>query len=207
MCGRYAFAKTDKETIARRFGINKMPCDIRSDENIAPFSEIPVILNKDPNALTTARWGLVPHWAKDEKAGFKMFNARAETIAEKPAFKDPIRHKRCLILADAFYEWQGAQGHKKAFRISMKDDVLFAFAGIWDTWAEEGKKIRTCSIITTEANDLVREIHDRMPVILPREKEKAWLEDRPLHEVLDMLKPYDPVLMKAIEVVMRSPSS
>lgn len=205
MCGRYAFAGSDRKKIGKRFGLRKMPEAVRGGENIAPFSEIPVILNSAPGELTTARWGLVPHWAKDEKTGYEMFNARADTIAEKPAFKGPIRHRRCLIPADAFYEWQGEKGRKKAFRISMKDDALFAFAGIWDTWDMGNRRLRTCSIITTEANDLVREIHGRMPVILPEEDERAWLEDRPLRLILDMLRPYDPASMKAEEVALRAP--
>ena len=123
------------------------------------------------------RWGLIPHWAKDPKIGSRMINARAETVAEKPAFRDALRRRRCLVLADGFYEWQRSGRAKRPMRIVMRSGEPFAFAGLWSVWTDQqSNRIPSCAIITTEANDLLRPIHYRMPVILPRDLEDLWLD-------------------------------
>lgn len=177
--------------------------------NIAPSQKAPVILNESPDELSFIRWGLIPHWAKAEKLNINPINAKAETITEKPMFKDLIKSKRCLVLADAFYEWKKVGGKKIPFRILLKDGEAFAFAGIWDVWESGGKQIKSCLIITTSANKLVGEIHDRMPVILPREIEKKWLGETNINNVLEVLKPYHSDEMKAypISKLINSPAN
>jgi putative SOS response-associated peptidase YedK len=139
------------------------------------------------------RWGLIPFWAKDAKAGYKMINARAETIAEKPAFRESVLSRRCLIPADGFYEWSKKQRGKSPFCFTLTDDSVFAFAGIWDRWKNpERELVETCSIITTSANALLSDIHDRMPVILKGEDHERWLDPgfKQVDDILDLLKPY-----------------
>jgi len=136
------------------------------------------------------RWGLIPFWAKDEKIGYNLINARAETIAEKPSFRTSIKKKRCLILADCFYEWKKEGKVKQPFCVRMKSKEPFAFAGIWDCWEKGGNQLNTCSIITCAPNKAMSAVHHRMPVILPKEQEQAWLEDLPVTEVQDILKPF-----------------
>jgi len=152
------------------------------------------------------RWGLIPFWAKDPSIGFKMINARAETVATKPAFREAIRKRRCLIPADAFYEWKKNGKVKTPFCFTMADDSIFAFAGIWDSWRNpEGKAIETCSIITTTPNTLLADIHDRMPVILPDDVYDQWLDPgfQKSDASGDLLKPFDPNLMRRYEVSNR----
>ena len=123
------------------------------------------------------KWGLIPFWAKDPKIGSRMINARAETVAEKPAFRNALKKRRCLVLADGYYEWQKTPVGKRPFRIVMRSGEPFAFAGLWETWKDpEGNVIPSCTIITTAANDFLAPIHNRMPIILPREKEERWLD-------------------------------
>ena len=123
------------------------------------------------------RWGLIPHWASDTKIGARMINARAETVAEKPTFRDALRRRRCLVLADGFYEWQRTGAARRPMRIILRTGEPFAFAGLWSVWRDpDGNRIPSCAIITTVANDLLRPIHGRMPVILPREMEEFWLD-------------------------------
>ena len=148
MCGRYAFTKIDKNVLKERFGLAKVPDELNPRFNIAPSQDIPVILNESPEELTFARWGLIPSWAKKHDTQYSMINAKAETITERPAYRGPIRHKRCLIVADSFYEWQKAGSEKHPYRIFMKDESLFAFAGLWDLWEKEGNHILSCSIIS-----------------------------------------------------------
>lgn len=139
MCGRYGFTNADKEKVKKTFRLKKIDFDLVPRYNIAPGQDVTVILNEMPEELTLARWGLVPFWSKDEKSGYKMINARSETIFEKPSFREPIKKKRCLIPADLFYEWKKADDGKQPYCIRLKSKELFAFAGIWDCW----KKGRT----------------------------------------------------------------
>lgn len=200
MCGRIALTNPKEENLKKRFNLTKISVDLKPRFNISPSQQVPVILNESPEELTNARWGLIPHWAKDEETGYKMINARAETIAEKPSYRNSIKKKRCLIIADSFYEWQRSGSKKDPYRILMNDEAPFALAGIWNNWEREDREIKSCSIITTSANSLMQKIHDRMPVILPREKESLWLSDLGLEEVFKMLTPYDAKAMRAYEI-------
>ncbi|MFA5059693.1 MAG: SOS response-associated peptidase [Candidatus Omnitrophota bacterium] len=191
MCGRYSFIKTNAKELAERFDLLDLSINVKPDHNIAPLAQVPVILNTSPRSLTLLRWGLIPYWAKDKAIGNKMINARAETIFEKPSFKDPISQKRCLILADAFFEWKKGGTKKKPYKISLKSQEPFAFAGIWDRWISGGEEILSCSIVTTEPNSLIAPIHHRMPVILPKDCEQKWLSRLSRKDIELFLKPFD----------------
>jgi putative SOS response-associated peptidase YedK len=142
--------------------------------------------------LAQLRWGLIPRWADDPKIGYRLINARAETAATKPAFRAAFRQRRCLVLADGIYEWQKLAGHKQPYYFRLKDGGPFAFAGLWEHWAKTGPDVESCTLLTTEANDLLRPVHDRMPVILPRAAYERWLGpgDQPLPELQELLRPY-----------------
>jgi putative SOS response-associated peptidase YedK len=150
------------------------------------------------------RWGLVPFWAKDISIGYKLINARSETLSEKPSFKNAFKNRRCLILADGFYEWQkpAAKGAPKApFRFTLKDEKPFAFAGLWESWySPENEEIQSCTIITCEPNPLLAQIHNRMPVILDRNNCWEWLSDKPESELAGLMKPYPADEMKGYPV-------
>jgi putative SOS response-associated peptidase YedK len=150
------------------------------------------------------KWGLIPPWAKDISIGNKMINARSETITEKPSFRAPFRNKRCIIIADSFYEWKRHSDKSKTpMRIKLKNDELFAMAGIWDSWrSPQGKTIYSCAVITTDSNGLMKEIHNRMPVILQPDDEQTWLDPALYdpHYLTQLLKPFDEKLMEAYEV-------
>jgi putative SOS response-associated peptidase YedK len=199
MCGRFSQTKS-KQEIKKRFNVKKVPDGIDNLFNIAPEQNIPAILNESPDEVSLARWGLIPSWAKEEKTQYSMINARAETLLEKPAYKRLVQRKRCLIIADSFYEWKKVNGKKFPYRIMLRDDDLFAFAGLWDLWEKEGKSIISCSIITTSPNKLCEKIHDRMPVILSPKFEKDWLSDIPIEKILGMLKSFESDAMKCYEI-------
>ena len=176
MCGRYSLIG-DIGELAGRFEFDGDWVKFESRFNIAPTQEVLTVVGGETRRGGFMRWGLIPHWAKDPKIGARMINARAETVAEKPAFRDSLRRRRCLVLADGFYEWQRAGASKRPIRIVVRSGETFAFAGLWSVWRDpDGNRIPSCSIITTAANDLLRPIHDRMPVILPREMEEFWLD-------------------------------
>jgi putative SOS response-associated peptidase YedK len=201
MCGRFSLITADKETLRQRFKANKVKAEVSRRYNIAPFSTIPVILNTSPETILEARWGFLPRWATAAGICAKaMINARTETIAVKPFFKQAFRSQRCLIPADGFYEWQGVGRMKRPFRVTLKSEGLFAFAGIWDQWSDGQTELITCAIITTDANELMRPIHARMPVILTEESEQVWLETKELRDAADLLRPYDPAEMIAYEI-------
>src|SRR5712691_3262921 len=160
MCGRFTL-KTSMDTIAEVFGVTLSPSlKVSPRYNVAPTQEIVTIMQNGTAHLDMLRWGLIPAWAKEESIGSKMINARAETLAEKPSFKRLLHLRRCLIVADGFYEWKQEQkGAKTPMYITLKDRELFAFAGLWDSWKlPDGQLLRTCTIITTEANELVSSI-------------------------------------------------
>ncbi|MBI4504596.1 MAG: SOS response-associated peptidase, partial [Chloroflexi bacterium] len=169
--------------------------------NIAPSQPVLTIVADGAEVM---RWGLIPGWAKDPSIGDRMINARAETVAEKPSFRHALRRKRCVVLADGFYEWRkDATGRKLPFCIALEDEAPFAFAGLWDAWRDlEGQVIRSCTIITTTPNALMASIHDRMPVILLPEAEALWLDQRvdDPARVLPLLAPYPAEHMRAWEV-------
>ena len=198
MCGRYTLVRGDK--IKTVFNVT-VAADLRlvGRYNIAPSQLAPVITNQSAQ-LQLFKWGLIPSWAKDPKIAFKMINARAETLAEKPAFRAALKRRRCVIPADGFYEWRAdSAGKKTPVYIQRTDEEIFAFAGLWDTWHEpQGGEVSTFAIITTTANALIRPIHDRMPVILPQEGVTAWLTAGELTapEAVAWLKPYPAEAMK-----------
>lgn len=191
------------EEIIARFGIDILKTDVTQRFNIAPSQTAPVVVKTAAGrTLTGMRWGLVPFWAEDPKIGYKMINARAETVAEKPSYKKCFQQRRCLVPADGFYEWQKAGSVKRPFRITLEKGAPFAFAGIWDEWQDPGgEKVHSFTIITTEANRALAAIHDRMPVILPQEAEAPWLD--PLldpRKLQDFLKPYPAEQMTVFEI-------
>ncbi len=204
MCGRYTL-RTPIDVLAEGFEIEEYPSTITPSYNIAPTQEVAAVVEEDEKRkLEMLRWGLIPSWAKDPSIGNKMINARAETVSEKPSFRKAFKVRRCLILADGFYEWQKTDNGKQPYYIKMQDDSPFAFAGLWEIW-QNGEEIRSATIITTEANDLMNEIHHRMPVILPPEDYAMWLdpdfdEKEPL---TSLLKPYPADAMEAYPVSRR----
>lgn len=206
MCGRYTlFAEFDE--ILDRFDIEaSIDQELYNPSyNIAPSHSVLSVINDGTrNRLGYLRWGFVPTWAKDEKIGYKMINARAETLAEKPSFREAYKHRRCLVVADSFYEWKkGADNSKTPMRITLKSEKLFAMAGIWERWkTPEGKPLFTCSIITTTSNELMKDIHDRMPVILNKEDEQTWLDPKldDVSKISHLLKPLPADHMEAYEV-------
>ncbi|TCP55804.1 putative SOS response-associated peptidase YedK [Tumebacillus sp. BK434] len=177
MCGRFTLTITPDQ-LAMRFETDEPAFDYAPRYNIAPGQLITAVIQSDgKNRIGQLKWGLVPPWAQDEKIGYKMINAKSETVAEKPAFKSAFLRKRCLIPADGFYEWQATGDGKQPMRILLKHQDLFAFAGLYETWTSpEGSKVHTCTLLTTKPNSLVASIHDRMPVILRREDEAIWLD-------------------------------
>ncbi len=203
MCGRFTLV-TDPEKLTSRFQLQEIPFDLKPRYNIAPGQPIPAILaDGGRRRIGQLRWGLVPSWAQDEKIGYKMINARAETLQEKPAFRRLFERKRCMIPADGFYEWKQMDRGKQPMRITMRDGEQFAFAGLFDTWTSSaGQKLHTCTIITTRPNEVVADIHDRMPVILRQEDEDLWLDrERFDPELLrSLLVPFDPREMRAYPV-------
>ena len=206
MCGRFTRGD-DKETLIRRFKLKPEAPELRPRYNIAPGQDAAVILAQpEGRVLRLMHWGLVPGWAKDKKIGYRMINARSETLAEKPAFKSAFKRRRCLIPADGFYEWRkaAAKGRpKQPFRFVLADGAGFAFAGIWESWTDpEGGELHSFCIITTTANELVARVHERMPVILPPSAESAWLEASGEHpaELMELLKPYPAQAMRRYSV-------
>ncbi len=210
MCGRYTL-RTPVDTLAERFEIDDMPSSIPASYNVAPTQGVATVLVENgKRKLEMLHWGLIPSWADDPSIGNKMINARAETVAEKPSFRKAFRNHRCLVLADGFYEWQKTANGKQPYYIRMEDGSPFAFAGLWESW-KDGSEIRSATIITTDANDVVAPIHSRMPVILHPEDYNLWLdpdfdEKEPL---TTLLKPYPAEAMEAYPVSRRvnSPSN
>ena len=177
MCGRFVGYRQLDE-LQQFFPIDRANCDVAANFNVAPTQEILAIYTYEgENWLDRFHWGLVPFWAKDPSIGNRMINARAETIAEKPSFKNAFKKRRCLIIADGFYEWKGTKGQKQPMLITLPDKKPFAFAGLWEIWYKnkQAPAYRSCTIITTEASASIREIHHRMPVILKPEVYKDWL--------------------------------
>ena len=202
MCGRYTLI-ADLGDLAQRFEFDGSDFSYDPGYNIAPTESVLTVRNVEGREAAFMRWGLVPFWAKDPKIGSRMINARAETVAEKPAFRNALKKRRCLVLADGYYEWQKTPVGKRPYRIIMKSGEPFAMAGLWETWKDhQGKVVPSCTIITTAANDFLAPIHDRMPVILPREMEELWLD--PVTDdaavLTGILTPYSDDGMDAYEV-------
>ncbi|MDQ3027973.1 MAG: SOS response-associated peptidase [Pseudomonadota bacterium] len=190
MCSRY-FLDADGNIIAYTFQV-PVHDRIRKRFNIAPTQEAPVIRAGAGGAREVAmlRWGLVPFWAKDLKVGTKMINARSEGVETKPSFRAAVRERRCVVPATGFFEWQGEPGRKQPFAITLPGQSLIAFAGLWERWKPaEGEPLETFTIVTTDANEAIARIHDRMPVILPMDAIDTWLTAPP-DEARALLKPY-----------------
>ena len=212
MCGRFDL-HLPKELLEEIFGIS-ITRDIRPRYNIAPTQEIAVIrTNPDRiRQLDLLRWGLIPPWAKDPAIGSRMINARSETVHEKPAFRTAFKHRRCVIPANGFYEWQEVGGKKKPLYVKMKDDNPMIFAGLWDHWKpEEGEVIESCSILTTSTNALIKPLHDRMPVILDINDLDLWLDPHitESEQLKSLFKPYTPEKMEMYPVsdIVNSPKN
>jgi putative SOS response-associated peptidase YedK len=203
MCGRFTVA-TDPAELSERFDV-VLPEDWAPSYNVAPTQQVlGVVLGRDAlRELRELRFGLVPHWAKDTRSSFSLINARAETVRTRNAFRSLLERRRALIVADGFYEWRtDPDGRKRPVRFTLTDGKPFAFAGLWASWRdhESDSWLDSCSIITTTANDLVASVHDRMPVILPRDREADWLDPAlPADEVDALLCPYPVDAMAAAE--------
>jgi putative SOS response-associated peptidase YedK len=212
MCGRFTRTQTIDD-IAEAFFAEIVETDLAPSYNVAPTQNIVSLAGNSVKRLTTMRWGLIPSWAKDDSMASKLINARSETVAEKPSFRDSFKKRRCLIIADGFYEWKKVGGGEKIpYYIRLKSKKSFALAGLYDHWeAPEGKVLTTCTIITTEANELMSSLHERMPVILPPEHYDLWLDASVTNKpaLLDMLQPYSPDLMEAYTVsrLVNSPAN
>ena len=207
MCGRYTLS-TPVGKLAEEFDISGPLPDLPPSYNVAPSQEVAAILagGGGERRLELLRWGLIPAWADDPAIGSRMINARSETAAEKPSFRRAFKERRCLIPADGFYEWQKTNGGKQPYYLRMRDGRPFAFAGLWESWRGDGEgEIRSCTILTTDANDLVGEVHHRMPVILPPETYDLWLDPtvREAEQLLSLLIPYPPEDMEAYPVSRR----
>jgi len=208
MCGRYSiFQITDTEAVEKRFDATVSE-EIEPRYNAAPGQRLPVVTNDEPDTVNQFRWGLIPRWADDPEIGNRLVNARAETVDEKNSFRDAYRHRRCLVLADGFYEWVDTEIGKQPYRV-VADDGLFAMAGLWERWdpttaagggqtdldafTENGgvssELLETYTIITTDPNETVGAIHDRMPVVLAPDEEERWLAGN--GSVHDLLDPYE----------------
>lgn len=202
MCGRFSFAP-DLKIVNEHYGITINEGDYKPNYNCAPSQILPVICGENPEKLSYFIWGSIPLWAKDKSIGNRIINARGETITKKESFKNSFRRKRCLIPADAFYEWKSVKQKKRRtpFRIFLKDSPLFSMAGIWDQWQSyDGSLIKVFYIITTTPNELISQIHNRMPVILKKEHEKIWLNKNKEDVLLGLLKPYPSQEMDAYEI-------
>src|SRR3990170_4558902 len=214
MCGRMTLT-TDKDDLQSRFGYtDDSRVLFKPRYNIAPSQDSPVVTVKEDNrVLIMMRWGLIPFWAKEASIGYKMINAKSETIAEKPSFRKPFKEKRCLVLADGFYEWTKTDKKNKVpFRFVLKTKKPFAFAGLWDAWkSPEGEILLSFTIITTTANELMEPIHDRMPVILHEKDESLWLdpEFKDTNKLAALLKPFPSDMMEAYRVstIVNSPKN
>lgn len=204
MCGRFTLT-VDPAELQDTFSGYIFPQKFAPRYNIAPSQPILAIPNDDRNAADFFIWGLIPMWAKDPAIGIRLINARGETVAEKPSFRGSFKYKRCLILADGFYEWKANPGKKTktAYYIHMQDRQPFAFAGLWDSWEGlDGSSVKTCTIITTGPNELMEPLHDRMPVILHPRNHAQWLDPAPQtpESLLPLIKPYPADAMAAYPV-------
>jgi len=203
MCGRFTLM-IEAESLQSELGLGEIPGDWKPRYNMAPSQSIPVVADLQTRRVEMMRWGLIPSWAKDPSIGNRMINARAETLNEKPSFRQAFSRRRCLILADGFFEWQrgeGKAGKSVPYFFHLKDKKPFAFAGLWESWfTSEKQELRSCTIITCQANELVAPVHERMPVILSGGSMWSWLEQRPLSELFSTLIPYSADLMDAYQV-------
>lgn len=200
MCGRYVLAPA--EQVAGRFDVQQEPLALHSRYNVAPSQMMPVVVRNSPNRLVEMQWGLIPAWSKEPRTQFSTINARAETLAKSPVFRGPFKSRRCLVPASGFYEWQAQPQGKQPFCIRLAGGELFAFAGLYDIWRDDaGNELHSYTVVTTAPNELVAPIHNRMPVILRRENEDAWLDPgSDTATLLGLLRAYPANLMEAYPV-------
>jgi putative SOS response-associated peptidase YedK len=212
MCGRFTL-RTPAERLVQQFSC-VFPADLEPRYNIAPTQAVLAVRCESSSSerrVAPLRWGLIPFWAKEAAIGNRMINARSETVAEKPAFRAAFRRRRCLVPADGYYEWKKEGRQKQPFRIRLRDETPFGIAGLWESWDDpaSGQTIESCTILTTEANALTREVHERMPVILPRERYAEWLapdlEDARC--LLPLLQPFpvEPMQMDPVSTLVNNP--
>ncbi|MHB8420490.1 MAG: SOS response-associated peptidase [Myxococcales bacterium] len=207
MCGRYT-TPGDPDRIVRRFRIDEVRAPVQVLYNVAPQTEVPVVVQREGRRiLDRVRWGLIPHAARSEARGPHPINARAETVATSRMFRDLFARRRCLVIADSFFEWQATAGGKRPFRVQLRSREPFAMAGLWDGWRPPGAGADTpwsksCAVVTTAANDLVARLHDRMPAILEPSDEDAWLDvsSGEPERLLPLLRPYPSSEMSSYEV-------
>jgi putative SOS response-associated peptidase YedK len=195
MCGRYTLSKPGD--ILTELGVpDEEQIELEPNYNVAPTQDVPIVRAdaKGHRQVVMVRWGLIPFWAKDEKIGNQLINARGESVAEKPAYKNAFKRRRCLLLADGFFEWQKQGKVKQPFHIHLVDHRPFVMAGLWERWTKGEKPIESCTVITTDANSKVAELHDRMPVILGGEARDLWLDDsvEDAELLTSILRPYPP---------------
>ena len=215
MCGRFTSRATPKQVKKEFKAAVENPAILTPRYNIAPTQMIPVVLDDTGTRIVTQlKWGLVPSWAKDALIGSRMINARAETVAEKPSFRDAFKRRRCIVPASGFYEWKrAAKGAKQPFYFYLKDKEVFGFAGLWEEWTdkETGDLLETCTIITTEANAVLEPIHDRMPVILKSGDYDRWLDTKETdtEKLKTLLVPYPAAEMSshAVSRAVNSPTA
>jgi putative SOS response-associated peptidase YedK len=202
MCGRYANTSS-REELNAQFDL-AWAGTLAPHYNIAPGQVVAIVRSGEGGReLAFVKWGLIPSWAKDPAIGHRLINARAETLADKPAFRNAWRRHHCLVPASAFYEWKGPPGHKQPYCIRMADDAPFGMAGLWESWRDvAGATVETCTIITTDANALVGRIHDRMPLIIGQRDYAAWL-DSANPRAAALVKPFSAALMRAYAVSTR----
>lgn len=204
MCGRFSLSQP-AEVIAQTFQLAEVPT-WESRYNIAPTQLVPTILRSSEQSarqFQLLRWGLIPSWAKERAIGARLINARAETVSEKPSFRSAFRHRRCLVVADGFYEWQRQEGKKQPFYFRLQDKKAFGFAGLREHWqAPDGEVIESCTILTTAANELMHSIHDRMPVILDPKEYDLWLDPtvQKIEPLQQLLRPYQSEAMMSYPV-------
>ena len=192
MCARFSLA--GPERIADRYPQFKLHGGWPRRYNIAPTQDVLAVRNDGAGEVAPLRWGLVPYWAKDLSIGQKLINARAETLAEKPAFRTALQKRRCIVFADGYYEWTGPKGRKQPYRFTVGDGAPFAFAGLWERWGPKEAPVATCAIVTCAPNALCAPFHDRMPAILDDGALDAWLHGD-VADALDVLVPFDPARM------------
>ena len=213
MCGRFTLG-VDAAELEEEFEGVAFPPQFAPRYNVAPSQPVMVIPNDGKRTATFFIWGMIPSWAKDPSIGSRLINARGETLAEKPTFRGPFKYKRCLILADGFYEWKSTPGtkFKVPHYIRLANSKAFGFAGLWSEWqAADGSKVRSCAIVTTAPNHLLNVIHNRMPVILPSEDHALWLDPAPRSpdDLGHLIKPFPAELMRAFAVstLVNSPAN
>ena len=219
MCGRYTLL-SDLAALEERFGFDAQELVLQPRFNVAPTQQALTVTGSESsdsqpevkNQARLMRWGLVPSWAKDLSIGNRMINARAETLAEKPSFRRALERRRCLVLADGFYEWQKNGKQRLPLRITLASGEPFGMAGLWETWhSPSGEVIQSCTIVTTSANELLAPIHHRMPVILPRELEAVWLDPdaKDVQLLSSLLSPYAAAEMQysRVSTLVNSPAN